>query len=293
MPTLTAIALAALLVGAPPAPAPEGGDPAPPAVLLADFEHEPEVRVSWTTRGGDVVELRGARPYGGDRGRTPMGRNIESFVAVGGTRLSKGAGRPQGAIVRVGFYKAVATRPFFDAIAEDGRVRVVVSGVRFNQPAGALAETVVQHLKFAPEQLEVCSLPTDARDQYNTASPTDTLNGRIRPGEDARLGVLAGGGPGHGTTTITAEPDGSLTLVCEFPYSALRHLQDPWGSGVPGTFVEPIHFHIEFEALPAPVLARVEAGELPWPPPDRMLDESGAGEPARPGADAPSRNGDG
>ncbi len=289
MPTATIIAVSALLAGpqAPPQGAPREplaqpravmpeNTPTPSAtILLADFDHPPTVALSWTTREGERVEIVGARPYAGDRGRTLLGRNVECFVAVGGTRLTKGAGRPEGAIVRVGFYKKDATALFFDDIAENGRVRIELSGVRFNQPAGALAQSVIQHLKFAPEQLEVCSLPTDARDQFNTASPTDTLNGRVQPDIDARLGVLAAGPPDQGSCAVTTHADGSLTLVCEFTYPLLRHLQDPWNSGVPGTFVEPIHFHVEFEALPTRVLERIEAGELPWPPPDRMLDETG------------------
>jgi len=277
VPTLPPILLALLLTGgAPPIPPAPTPAPAPPsaALLLADFERAPRVVVSWTTGAGEEVRLEGERPYSGDKDRAPLGLNIDCFVAVGGTRLSKGAGHPEGIIVRVGFYKRDPLRPFFDGIAADGRIRVELSGVRFNHAAAATPESVLQHLKFAPEQLEVCSLPTDARDQYNTASAADTLNERIRPGIDARLGALDASAPDHGSATITTQSDASLTLVCEFPYALLRHLQDPWRSGVPGTFVEPVHFHIEFEAMPPETLARIESGRETWPPPSRRLDDT-------------------
>ncbi|MEZ6244081.1 MAG: hypothetical protein R3B57_13685 [Phycisphaerales bacterium] len=275
MPTLLPILLATLAWASPPTPPPSSTPPRPIAsILLADFDHPTHVVVSWKTREGEDVSIEGDRSYSDDKGRTLLGRNVECFVAVGGTRLTKGAGHPDGVIVRVGFYKHDATRLFFDDIAEDGRVHIQLSGIHFNHPVGARPDAVLQHLKFAKEQLEVCSLPTNAKDQYNTAGPTETLNGRITPGIDTRQGVLDGSSPEHGSVSITTADDGSLTLDCEFPYTLLRHLQDPWQSGVPGTFAEPIHFHVELEALPLETLHRLESGEESWPPPSRQLDDT-------------------
>jgi len=39
-------------------------------------------------------------------------------------------------------------------------------------------------------------------------------------------------------------------FVVRVPYGMLRHLQDPWDSTLPGTFFEPIHFHMEAEVIP-------------------------------------------
>ncbi len=97
------------------------------------------------------------------------------------------------------------------------------------------------------------------------------ISDSITPGQDARPGVL--GAPAV-SAHATTEPDGSITLDVEFPYAILRHVLDPWHSEIPGTFVEPIHFHFEVELLPVATLRAIESGEQVWPPPLRDLDES-------------------
>ena len=272
-PPLVALVLASLAM-APPVPP----NPDPPAVvtslLLPDMDTDPLIEVSWETLSGERIDLSGARPYTGDGGREPLGENIDAFAAVGGTRLSKSAGHPDGLSVRAGFYKSDPTAPFFRDIGEGGLVRVRFSGVRVNHPAAARVESIVQHLKFSLKDLETCAIPDDAFQQFNFYSETELLNGRTTPGVDARPGVLDGSEPGDGRCEARTEEDGSITLEIEFPYALLRHILDPWASEIPGTFVEPIHFHFEIELLPVEVFEAIRSGEQRWPPPSRDLDES-------------------
>lgn len=245
-----------------PAPAPR------PTILLVDADHTPTVEIEWTNAGGDPTRHTGRFPYSADAEREELGGNALAFVAVGGTRLTKGAGHPRGAIVRVGFYKADPAKPWFSKITADTTITVRLTGVRFNQPIDADPRSVVQHLKYAPGDMEACGIPGDARDQFNTADPRDTLNDRTRPGIDARLGTLAVESttdeaepipdpepdqhttPALGTASITVRDGRTADLEITFRYAALRNLRDPWKSDLPGTFLEPYHFHVEFEALP-------------------------------------------
>lgn len=230
----------------------------PAPLLLVDPEAHPTVTLAWTTADGERIEISGERSYGADVDRTPLGHNVACYLSVGGTRLTKGAGHPKGAVVRVGFYKIDDKKPFFDAIAEGSHIDVTLAGVTYNQPVEATPDSIVQHLKFGEADLKSCGIPGQAKDQFNTYSPTETLNDRIRQDKDARLGVLSGNAldkegdnPGlTGTASIDQVDPDTLTLHVSFAYPLLRHLQDPWQSGVPGTFLEPYHFHVEFEALP-------------------------------------------
>ena len=258
-------------------PDPPRPDPSPrvqTTLLLPDLDTHPSIELSWTTRDGEHIALRGVRPYTGDAGRTPLGENIEAFAAIGGTRLSKSAGHPDGLIVRAGFYKADPTAPFFRGIDAGGVIHVRFSGVRVNQPAAPRLESVVQHLKFSLADLKECAIPDNAFEQFNLYSTTELLNNRITPGLDARPGVLGGDRSAAATTRVRVEDDGSITLEADFPYALLRHVLDPWHSDVPGTFTEPVHFHFEVELLPVNVLEAIESGEQTWPPPGRDLDES-------------------
>lgn len=223
---------------------------AQPSLLLVDPESEPTVTVRWVGSDGVVRELSGTRPYTSDAERLPLGGNLDAFVAMGGTRLTKGAGHPRGAVARVGFYKLIPGRPMFESAASDTEFEVRVTGFRFNQPVDPNPASGIQHLKYSPEDLIACGLPGDAREQFNTASADDALNGRVRTGVDARLGVLDGSSDALGSIEVVENRDGSVDLFARFRYPALRNLRDPWQSDVPGTFLEPVHFHIEFEVLP-------------------------------------------
>lgn len=225
-------------------------------LFLADDARHPHVVISWPTKGGGRTTLEADREYRSPGEKTPLGKNLECFVALGGTRLDKGFGHPAGAIVRVGFYKADFKKPLFDEIAEDARIRVRLTGVHFNRPGTPRPETALQHLKYMKEDLEACGLGLQAMDQFNTASETDTMGGKIQP-QNARMGILDGR-EGGGFVRVRAEEDGSISMEAEFPYRLLRHVRDPWLRETPGSFFEPNHFHIEFEVLPEDV-ARAEA----------------------------------
>lgn len=250
-----------------PDPAPDPAAAPHPSILLVEADHTPTVEIEWTTADGDPTRHTGRFPYSADAGREELGGNALAFVAVGGTRLTKGAGHPRGAIVRVGFYKADPAKPWFRDITAGTTITVRLTGVRFNQPIDADPRSIVQHLKYAPGDMEACGIPGDARDQFNTADPRDTLNDRTRPGIDARLGSLAVVGaddnanaretdqnaaetPAVGTAAVTVRDGHTADLEITFRYPALRNLRDPWKSDLPGTFLEPVHFHVEFEALP-------------------------------------------
>lgn len=222
---------------------------APPALhfLVIDDRHVPHVRVSWETEGGDRMVLEADRHYQAPAERTPLGGNLDCFVALGGTRLDKQAGDPDGAIVRVGLYKHDPTRPLFEGLVHESPIEIVLTNIVFDKPALASAESGVQHIKYSQDALAECGLAGAAFELYNTVSPTDNLRGSVTS-ENGRLGAL---GTQGSEFTVTAEPDGSFTLRATIPYALLRHVKDPWQLTKPGTFLEPLHFHVEFEAIPA------------------------------------------
>ncbi|MCA9300562.1 MAG: hypothetical protein KDA28_15935, partial [Phycisphaerales bacterium] len=184
------------------------------------------------------------------------GRNVRCFVAAGGTRLDKQAGHPDGAIVRVGFYKENKEAWFFDGIAPGTDVTIVLENVRFNREGHPNVPSILQHNKYLLSDLEACGLSGDAMDQYNTWSATDDMAGKLPP-EKTRLGLLGGRTP---RATVTQDETGACRLVARIPYGSLRHLQDPWTLETPGSFFEPEHFHVEFEALPDEVWNEAEHG---------------------------------
>lgn len=215
--------------------------------LVVDDTRIPHVRVSWKTESGEEVVLEGDRRYQAPAERTPLGGNLDCFVALGGTRLDKQAGDPDGAIVRIGLYKRDPVKPLFEGLVSDSSIEIVLSNIVFDKRAIVRPETGVQHIKYSPDALAECGLAGAAFELYNTVSPTDTLKGSITA-DNGRLGVLAHDG---GTFTVTPEPDGSYTLRATVPYALLRHVKDPWHLTKPGTFLEPLHFHLEYEAVPA------------------------------------------
>lgn len=242
------------------ASSPPGFQPAPvepTRLLLVEAEQEPHISIRWSTADDEQRILEGDRAWGADADRTPIGGNISAYAAVGGTRLGTGAGHPDGAVIRVGFYKIDAGASFFDGIEEGGVVRVEMRGVRFNRAARPIPRTILQHLKFAREALVSCRIASDAWSLYNTADRGETLNGRARPSYDTRPGALAGENPGEGKADAVLEEDGSITLTAEIPYALFKHIRDPWRGAIPGTFLEPMHFHVEVEVLPEGVPDRV------------------------------------
>ncbi|MDX9911385.1 MAG: hypothetical protein RBS39_06110 [Phycisphaerales bacterium] len=237
-------------------------------VLLADDSVTPHVRLRWQTASG-WTELEADRVYSSPDEHKAMAENVSSFVALGGTRLDRGAGDPRGAIVRVGFYKVDAGAPFFAGMKNGGDLEIELSNVRFNQPVTPREESVLQHLKYTGAEAEACGLSSENVDFFNTSDPKDDLRGKI-PHELARFGWIEtdDAGPAlasdakapRGHVSIATERDGTLTLRVRIPYALLRHARDPWKSTVPGTFFEPYHFHVEFEVLPEGAAPEADAG---------------------------------
>src|SRR6185295_4914778 len=95
---------------------------ADPPLLLADTSRWPRVTVEWETTDGKTVKLEGERGYKSPADKSPLGKNVDCYVALGGTRLDKGCGDPHGAILRVGLYKSDTKQLFFDGIREGGQI---------------------------------------------------------------------------------------------------------------------------------------------------------------------------
>lgn len=214
--------------------------------LVINDQFLPRVRVEWEGAGSKPVVIERELQYTAPAMRTYVGHNLEVFVALGGARLDRQAGHPDGAIVRVGLYKVDPAKPFFEGLERDSLIEVKVTNVVFDKPAVARRESGVQHIKYSPEGLAECGLSGAAFELYNTADPSDNLNGSITD-ENGRKGALV---EGDSEFIVTQEPDGSYTMVARLRYSMLRHILDPWQLTKPGTFLEPVHFHLEFEAIP-------------------------------------------
>ena len=227
-----------------------------PTLLLVETETEPVISLSWYSYSRGFVRYAQRLGWGVDADRVPVGDNVQAFAAVAGTRIVKSAGHPMGSVVKGGFYKLDAGKPWFDDIDTSKPITVTISGVRFNQPVQAPTDTTLVHMKYAQGDLESCGLPGSARACYATGSEIENLNGKCKPGIDTRLGVLSDAGPGSAVSSIDSE--GLVTMTATFPYRVLKNLQDPWASELPGTFLEPVHFHFEFEAIP------VDAVPIDW-----------------------------
>jgi hypothetical protein len=235
-------------------------------MFLVDDTNLPKVVITWPTKSGDAIRLECTRAYRSPNEREFLDKNLECFVALGGTRLDRGIGHPAGALLRVGFYKADRTKPMFDDIADGGMIDVTLSNIHFTDAPVPRHQTAIQHVKFMADDLVSCGLGGEAVDLFNTVSLTDDLYGKITP-DNGRMGGLDGQ-PGHGTIETIVEVDGSVTLKARLPYGHLRHIKDPWRRSAPGTFTEPQHFHVEIEVLPKRVADDEASGKIkPWTPP--------------------------
>jgi hypothetical protein len=220
----------------------------PPKLLLADTTRVPVVTVNWPTRDGKTVALSGARGYKSAGDKVLLGKNVEAYVALGGTRLERSAGDPDGAVVRCGLYKVDANQLFFENLAENAEITIEVRGVVMNQPALPRPKTGLMHLRYMLGDLKACGIDPTGRNLFVTADPDDPLKASVKEGS-GKFGMLDGG-PGHGSVAGVVEEDGTITMRFRFPYHALRHTKDPYQRTNPGGFFEPQHFHVEMELLP-------------------------------------------
>jgi hypothetical protein len=219
-------------------------------LYLVDDTHVPTVKLAWTTTEGKRIEYEAERPYASKYDRTFMGNNVECFVAVGGSRIDKGCGHPEGLVIRVGFYKLDSKKLFFEGLGAEGSLHIELHNIVANKSGRPIPQTVLQHLQYTRDDVEACGLGRKGQDQYNTLHPDERLLGQISE-DNARLGSLDGDTEhGHAKFEFVNEDDGSLTMIADLPYPLLRHVKDPWVRPVPGLFLEPQHFHIEFEMLP-------------------------------------------
>jgi hypothetical protein len=243
---------------------------APPRILLADTASEPTVSLAWESSGEQITRIA-QRPYGAPTGGEPLTDNLRCYVALGGTRVETGAGHPRGVIIRVGLTKIDNSKPMFKKIDPGTDITLIVADVRMNQSVKPHENTGLVHLKYSLGDLEACSLPGTARNQFLMVDPEDTLGGRVSQGVNATPGGLDGA-EGHGELVTRVHDDGSISMRVRIPYAMLRHLQDPWESELPGTFFEPIHFHAESELIP------VDAEQLDRDPMPPMIDPNDPGD---------------
>jgi hypothetical protein len=218
-------------------------------VFLVDSEHHPHVRISWPRADRTTTTLEADREYLSPNDKTPLGKNLTCYVALGGNRGDYGLGRPGAVDVRVGFYKADKAKPFFENLADDASVTVVFSSLKFTEPARALPETMVHHMKFEdPNNVLGCAGAPELLGTWNTYDTHETMAGRMTR-RNGRQGVL---GPGNTTgAKVTFETDdaGLVTMTAVIPYALFKHADDPWLRSNPGDFIEPVHFHLEFEVV--------------------------------------------
>jgi hypothetical protein len=232
--------------------------PQPPAkiagrsILLADTSHQPHVRIAWPTRDGKTVALEGDRAYKSQGDKTLLGKNIELYVALGGTRLERGKADPDGAVVRAGLYKEDTSKLFFENIAEGGEITITIGNLKMNQPAEAQARSGLIHMRYMLSDLAACGIDSSGRNLLITADPQDALKDSYGA-DSTRLGWLDGTdkpGEDHGSVTVEAQPDGTSTVTFKLPYTLLRHIKDPYQRTTPGGFFEPQHFHVEVQFVP-------------------------------------------
>ncbi len=220
-----------------------------PRILLAETDSIPRVQIGWMVQGVHRWH-DGQRPYGPPIGGEKIAPNLNCYVSLGGTRIETGAGHPEGVVIRLGLTKIESSKPLFEKIDPKTDITMRVSGVRLNRPVKSHDNTGLIHLKFSLGDLESCSLPGTARNQYLMTDPDDTLGGRVSEGVNATPGGLDGQ-EGHGDINVLVSEDGMVAeMTVRVPYGMLRHLQDPWESDLPGTFFEPIHLHAEAELIP-------------------------------------------
>lgn len=245
-------------------------------LLLADGTSVPHVRIAWTEGDGSRVEYSLDVPLTSTADRTVLGRNLEVFVALGGSRLERGAGHPDGAIVRVGLFKTDRDLMFFEDIANGSSVEIELRNVRFNQDVTPDPETLLQRLRYRVDDVEACGLTIDQTEMFNLASDHDDMGGSILPSQTRYSSLVIESATGDGEaaqrdgaarSAIWVEDDGSVSMDLVLPYRLLRHKGDPWALEVPGTFFEPFHFDVEFQVLPRDI-AELEGVEMPVRPSD-------------------------
>ena len=239
-------------------------------ILLADDTAVPHVRLVWTQGDGTRIEYDLDLEWASQEDRTVLGRNLEVFVALGGARLERGAGHPDGAIVRVGLFKTDRDLLFFEDIAYGSAVEIELRNVVFNQTVTPDPSTLLQRLRYKVDDVLACGLTINQTEMFNMVSASDDMGGSILP-EQVRYESLDCGGDGARTggarAAVWLEEDGSVSMNAVLPYGLLRHMGDPWALEVPGTFFEPFHFDMEFQVLPREV-AEVEGLEIPKAPPE-------------------------
>jgi len=234
-------------------------------MLLASTDTRPTLTLAWQTNSG-WRSVSDDFDYTAPNVRTDFAPNLDAYVGLGGTRLDKGAGDPAGLIVRVGFYKLDPGQLLLPDVAPGGKLKLTLSGVRFNQAVDAAPRSILAHLKYGAAALESCGAPRELADVYLTANPADDLSSKLIDERGARLGFLlptafplsrpntltAPTPPErtHGRASARLLPDGSLTIEALLPYSAFRHTLGVYQPPEPGRFAEPDHFHIEVEVVP-------------------------------------------
>lgn len=219
-------------------------------LFLVDSEHHPHVAISWPCSDKSTTSLDADREYLSPNDKTPLGKNLSCYVALGGNRGDYGLGQPGAVDVRVGFYKTDKALPLFENLADDSSVTIVFSSLKFTQAAKALPDTMVQHLKFEdPNNVLGCAGAPELLATWNTYDKDEDMAGRLTR-RNGRKGVLGEDNTSGASVKLESDEQGLITMTAVIPYALFKHADDPWLRTNPGDFVEPMHFHLEFEVLP-------------------------------------------
>jgi len=211
--------------------------------LLIKDGSQVRIELSYKTAKG-VVEATAFRPYAGPEGE-PMVGNLKAFAAVGSKRTEAEASHPDGADIRFGFYKIDEAQPLFPDILRNSDIVMKLSGVKCEEDALAWPKTTLIHVMWSDKVVEEQCL-TAGKELFLTLDPSEKLP-RLMTEKNSRMGVLAQ------KVVFERESDGSTSVTVRLPYALLKHLSDRYPGTGPGQFVEPRHFHVEFEMLRADV----------------------------------------
>lgn len=243
-------------------------DASRPRSFLLDSAKKPRIAISWPCSDGTTTRLEAEREYQAPKQATPIGKNLSAYVALGGNRGDLGYGTPGSVDVRVGFYTIDPRQPMFEGIGANAFVTIEFRGITFNQPARARPITTLHHLTFqGNDRVLGCAGDPGLLATYNTMNPAEEMRGRLNK-RNSRKGVLsdsAGTGEGRVKIEYTTDAAGAVSMKAIIPYHLFKHADDPWLTSNPGDFVEPMHFHIEFECEPA---SGVSTGDAATPAPE-------------------------
>jgi hypothetical protein len=252
------------------------------------------VTVSYETVSG-VETYSGARDFSGvgpvDATILGAAPNVKAFNAVNtfGRRTQLDTNPnfaevlgDEESLVTHAFFKIDNQRDYFPELTEDGRIRLAVGGIRFQQRMRIHLDTLMLHFRWN-DQNKMLDDPYIHIDDHHTYSASfRDMASFVASGFFAERPV---------PSFILADPeldwavggDGTDTLyiAVSFPYHTLMNFEEtgqevPEGLPAPQGFLEPFHFHIEYvvtvDTRPPPVEVQIDFDSTACP---NSLDKRG------------------